>query len=122
MDTRPRPPELQLPRRIGALVLLMLQLVGATVFSAADGKLDVEGYTTSVHVEPRGSDECAPHHDHVFCQAVRSTMLANPARSNVEVVIGAELPVVPMIPDAAPHHGRFAARSGAASPRAPPSV
>lgn len=122
MDTRPLPSELRLTRRLGALVLVVLQMVGATVLPAADGQLDVEGYLTPAHVESGGSDDCAPHHDHVFCQVVRSTALANPAPSTVEVAMMAEPSMVLVIRDAEAHRARSEARSGAGSPRAPPSA
>lgn len=122
MDTSRHSPELRLTRRLGALVLVVLQMVGATVLPAVDGQLDVEGYVTPTHVESEGGDACAPHHDHVFCQVVRSTALANPARSTGDVVVAAEPSAVPVVRDVELHRARSEARSGAASPRAPPTA
>ena len=122
MDMRRHPPELRLTRRLGALVLVVLQMVGATILPAADGQLDVEGYMTPAHVESGRSGDCVPRHDHVFCQVIRSTALANPARSTVEVAVMAEPSMAPVIRDAEAHRARSEARSDAASPRAPPSA
>ena len=121
MYTRHQPSELRLTRRLGVLVLAMLHMVGATVLPAADGRLDVEAYATPTHVESEGRDDCAPHHDHVFCQAVGSIALANPSGSAVVAMVF-EQAAAPAVRDVEGHRARPDPRSGASSPRAPPSA
>ena len=122
MNTRQKPSELRLTRRLGVLVLAMLHMVGATVLPAADGSLDVEGYTTPTHIESEGRDDCAPHHDHVFCQAVGSTALANPSGPAAEVAHVFEQAAAPAVREVEDHRARSDTRSDASSPRAPPTA
>ena len=112
--------DLRLTRRLGVLVLAVLQLVGATVLPGVDGKLDVELYGTPVHVESEGSHDCMPHHDHLFCQVVRSTAMANPAQSAAEVRALVAPEVVRALRGSEVLRVRTEARTGSASPRAPP--
>jgi hypothetical protein len=114
--------DLRLTRRLGVLVLAVLQLVGATVLPGADAKLDVEGYGTPVHVESEGNHDCTPHHDHLFCQVVRSTAMANPARPAAEVPALVAPVAVRVMRGAEVLRARTEARTGSASPRAPPSA
>ena len=119
MHTRHKPSELRLTRRLGVLFLAMLHMVDATVLPAADGRLVVEGYTTPTHIESEGRDDCAPHHDHVFCQAVGSTALANPSGS-AQVAVVFEQEAAPAVRDEGGPRARSVGRSDASSPRAPP--
>jgi len=66
-------------RRSGAVVLALVQLVAFGVLPAADALLDIEQMGLPVHIESEGSKECAPPHDHVFCQVVRSLAAATEA-------------------------------------------
>lgn len=83
--------------RFGALILALLQLGVSTAVVSADAVLDGEMTGHSTHVESEGSKECATHHDHLFCQVVRSltnatgaTPLVDPAaRLHVVAAIGA---------------------------------
>jgi hypothetical protein len=77
-------------RRAGALGLALLQLVAFAVLPTADALLDVEQVTMPLHVESDGSTQCAPPHDHLFCQAVRSLASA----TTTTVVAGAEAEAV----------------------------
>ncbi|MCA1792225.1 MAG: hypothetical protein LC667_20970 [Thioalkalivibrio sp.] len=122
MITRPLDNDLRLTRRLGVLVLAVMQLVGATVLPGADGKLDVERYGTPVHVESEGNHDCTPHHDHLFCQVVRSTAMANPAQSAAEVPALVAPVSVHALHGAEVLRVRTEALVGCASPRAPPSV
>jgi hypothetical protein len=122
MDTRRRPTEHRLSRRLGMLLFAMLQMVGAVVLPAADGQLDIERFGTPVHVESKGGDDCASHHDHVFCQVVRSTALANPSRATAEVAALATPPALHALRAVEEHRTLSDARSVSASPRAPPSA
>ena len=59
-------------RRVGVLVLALFQLGVAVVLPGADAVLDARTASAPVHVESTGNDDCVQHHDHVFCQVVRS--------------------------------------------------
>lgn len=59
-------------RRTGALSMALLQLVAFSALPTADAVLDGSQLGLPLHVESEGSPECAPHHDHLFCQVVRS--------------------------------------------------
>lgn len=74
-------PEHRLARRLGVLVLALFQLAAVVALPAADGLLDVELYGTPTHVESQGTHDCTPHHDHAFCQVLRVTAFATPARA-----------------------------------------
>ncbi|MEX2467085.1 MAG: hypothetical protein WD995_09245 [Gemmatimonadota bacterium] len=109
-------------RRLGVLVMALFQMAGATVLPAADGQLDVERYATPVHMESEGSDDCTPHHDHAFCQVVRSTALANPARSAAEVVALVTPSALPVVRAEERLRAPSRAHAGSSSPRAPPTA
>ncbi len=109
-------------RRIGVLVLAVLQLAGALALPAADGVLDVGRYEVPMHVESPGSDDCTPHHDHAFCQMVRATALATPSRVSATVALGQ-----PRTDSAEPIARPDLRRGtrlfqGSSGPRAPPSA
>ena len=109
-------------RRIGVLVLALLQLAGALALPAVDGILDVELYGLPTHVESPGSDDCTPHHDHAFCQVVRATALATPSRVSATVALGQPLTdfdALPASPELRRSNRPFQGSSG---PRAPPSA
>jgi len=59
-------------RRAGALSMALLQLVAFSALPTADAVLDASQLGLPLHVESEGNPECAPHHDHLFCQVVRS--------------------------------------------------
>jgi hypothetical protein len=59
-------------RRVGAAFMAALQLVSFAALPAADALLDASQLDLPLHVESEGNPECAAHHDHLFCQAVRS--------------------------------------------------
>jgi hypothetical protein len=67
-------------RRFGALVLASLQLGVSTVVVTADSMLDGERAGSTLHVEAQDSEACATHHDHLFCQVVRSLSAATGTR------------------------------------------
>lgn len=79
-------------RGAGALVLALVQLVALGVLPAADAVLDIEQMELPLHIESEGSKECAPPHDHVFCQVVRSLAAAAEAPA-VSGAIGIAAPV-----------------------------
>lgn len=114
--------DLGFSRRLGVLVLAVLQLAGAVALPAADGVLDVERYGVPVHVESPGSDDCTPHHDHAFCQVVRANALATPARVSTTIALGqpvgdfAEASSVPEL------RRSLRLLQGSSGPRAPPSA
>lgn len=109
-------------RRIGVLLLAVVQMAGAVALPAADGALDVERYSLPVHVESEGRDDCAPHHDHAFCQVVRSTALGNPAPPAAEAPTSALAAVRIPRPLAGPRVDAQRVLVGASGPRAPPTA
>lgn len=52
--------------------MALLQLVAFSALPTADAVLDASQLGLPLHVESESSAECAPHHDHLFCQVVRS--------------------------------------------------
>lgn len=54
------------------MVLLLLQLGLPTAVSAMEAIRDADSAGRVVHVESEGTDDCALHHDHHFCQVVRN--------------------------------------------------
>lgn len=109
-------------RRMAVLVLALVQLAGAVVLPAADGLMDVERYGTPVHVESGGRDDCTPHHDHAFCQVVRSTAMANPAGPTTEFVVEPSRRVALALPERDAVPGHAAVLPGSSGPRAPPTA
>lgn len=122
MNSGTPPNEGRLARRLGALVLALVQLTGAVVLPAADGRLDVEQLGTPVHVESEGRDDCAPHHDHAFCQVVRSTALATPARPAVQVGAHEAPRLLPGIRVVDASYAAGPILKGSSGPRAPPAL
>ncbi|MDZ7778567.1 MAG: hypothetical protein U5R14_01345 [Gemmatimonadota bacterium] len=121
MDSRILPNERRLARRLGALVLALFHLTGAVALPAADGQLDVEQLGTPVHVESEGRDDCTPHHDHAFCQLVRTTALATPARPAVHVEADAVPRLLPGIRVVDAADVVEPVLKGSSGPRAPPA-
>ena len=70
-------------RRFGALVLALVQLGASTAVVAGDAILDGSQTGHATHVESNSAEACSAHHDHLFCQTVRS--LANATGSVVVV-------------------------------------
>lgn len=54
------------------LALLLLQLGLPSVVSALEIMRDSDGAGSVVHIESEGSEDCGLHHDHHFCQVVRT--------------------------------------------------
>jgi hypothetical protein len=115
-------PELRLSRRIGVLVLALLQLGAAVALPAVDGVLDVELYGVPTHVESPESDDCTPHHDHAFCQVVRATALATPSRVPATVALGQPLTGFDALPASPELRRSTRLLQGSSGPRAPPSA
>lgn len=109
-------------RRLGVLVLAVLQLGGAVALPAADGVLDMDRYGTPTHVESQGTDDCAPHHDHAFCQVVRATALANPSRAVSSVGVGDLVHQLHALDGSAEVDVTSPVLQGSTGPRAPPSA
>ena len=65
-------PTMRRRRRFGTLILALLQLGASTAVVSADAMLDGEMVGHAIHMESEGSEECATHHDHLFCQVVRT--------------------------------------------------
>ena len=66
-------------RRTAALLLLLVH-AGATSLAAVDAILDVESTATPLHVESQQASHCEAHHDHLFCQVIRSLSNASGAQ------------------------------------------
>lgn len=107
-------------RRLGVLVLAVFQLGGAVALPAADGVLDMDRYGTPAHVESEGSDDCAPHHDHAFCQVVRATALANPSRAASSVGVDDLVYQLHLLGGPAEVDVPSPVLEGSTGPRAPP--
>ena len=107
--------------RAAAVVFALLQLGASTAFVLADAVLDGEQAGAPVHVESQGSEECSTHHDHLFCQVVRSLASAAPGPGVATLEAHAAISS-----RRGPVHSSDAhpasAFSGASGPRAPPLV
>lgn len=106
-------------RRFGALILALLQAGVSTAVVSADAVLDGAQSGHGTHVESEGSEECATHHDHLFCQVVRSLTNAAGATPTVDPavrlrIVAAMAPAHPV--DVLPP----ALLSGTVGSRAPP--
>jgi hypothetical protein len=104
---------------LGALALAVLQLIAFAALPTADALLDIEEFELPLHVESEGSLACAPPHDHLFCQAVRSLA----AGGTTPVIGGAEPPPAPILGLEAQSTGDVAARrilTRSIGSRAPP--
>lgn len=106
--------------RTAVFALAMLQLGASTLLPAVDAVLEAEPLTAPIHVESPGNEDCASHHDHLFCQVVRS--LSAEARAASPVMMPAA--ACPFLVMGLDGHGVDAAHGaflpGAAHPRAPP--
>ncbi len=122
MDALSHTRDHRLVRRLGVLVMAVFQLTAAVALPAADGVLDMDRYGTPTHVESEGSDDCAPHHDHAFCQVVRATGLANPSRAAVNVGVGDQVHQLHRLGGSVEADIPSPVLEGSTGPRAPPSA
>lgn len=109
-----------LTRRFAVAVLAVLQLAAAGLVPAADAELWGDSVESTLHVESQGSKECAPPHDHLFCQLCRTHLLAG-----MTAPVHDALPLT--LPSLVAHAGQAAHTpaaatllAGASGPRAPP--
>ena len=101
------------------VLLALLQLGASTAFVVADAVLDGEQAGSPAHVESRGSEECATHHDHLFCQVVRS--LAAATRGSGIAALSAQGAIsTQWVPARSSDAHPAPIFSGASGPRAPP--
>ncbi len=108
-------------RRSAAALLALVQFGVSTAVVVADASLDGEQVGQTAHVESLGNEECATHHDHLFCQVVRS--LAAATRGHGAPTLQADGAFVSLEALPAEHDVRAVATfSGASGPRAPPLV
>lgn len=99
--------------------MALLQIGVSSAVVTADAVLDSEMAGHSTHVESEGSEECATHHDHLFCQVVRS--LTNVATTTPIVDPAARLSLVETAtPTRTVDVIRPTLLSGALGSRAPP--
>lgn len=107
--------------RTAVLLLAALQLGVSGVLPVADAWLDAEPSSAPMHVESLDNEGCDAHHDHLFCQVVRSLAvgLLSPAPHSGRLAQPDEI-------DGLEHADcavcRVELRPGAAQPRAPPLV
>ena len=107
--------------RCAAVLLALLHLGASTAFVVADAVLDSEKASAPLHVESQGSEECAAHHDHLFCQVVRSLQAA--AGGHGFTVVHERGPEAAMWRPADSSYAHAApVLVGASGPRAPPLV
>lgn len=59
-------------RRTAAACLALFQVGSTSALTHADALLDARSMGSPVHVESPDASDCAIHHDHLFCQVVRS--------------------------------------------------
>lgn len=90
-----------------------------TAFARADALLDAESMGSPVHVESPDSD-CAIHHDHLFCQVVRSLFQTATTR-DIPALATPAPPIRVLDADPEAHDAKCAAiLFGSVVPRGPP--
>jgi hypothetical protein len=105
-------------RRAAGSLLALLNLCAMSVV-ALDAVIDGELAGTSIHIESHQSTDCETHHDHIFCQVVRSLGSASVAKDRPTIDSGTPVLDVP----SEFRSGRLfrsAALPGFAGPRGPP--
>lgn len=107
-------------RRLGVLLLAMLQ-IGAAGVQSADAILDADGAALPTHLESQQSEDCGVQHDHLFCQVVRS-LSAVAHGGDAPRVVGLQSPVLFRLPGTDAIDLPAVDPDAAARPRAPPVV
>lgn len=105
--------------RWGVLLLALVQFVGPVGLQAADAILDGHDYSTSLHIESEGHEDCSGGHSHLICQTIRS-LAAGLATTDVVDGVSKAGPEHAMIEMSRSDISREAAVSGALGSRAPP--
>ena len=103
--------------RAAALLLALLH-AGATSVAALDAIMDVESTAIPLHVESQEATHDAAHHDHLFCQVVRS--LGNAAGAQLLPTFDAGLAFFVEAEFDRPDVVRSVPRAGLSGPRGPP--
>jgi hypothetical protein len=108
--------------RVAVLAMALLQIGASVVFPTADAVLEAKTVGAPAHVESPGNEDCATHHDHLFCQVVRSLSSARVATPQREATLSA-LPILRLEPRSEASAIAYGAvLPGTAHPRAPPLV
>ena len=105
-------------RRAAGILLALLNLCAMSVV-ALDAVIDGDLAGMPIHIESHQSTDCETHHDHLFCQVVRSLGSASVAK--VRPTIDSGTPVLDVLSEF--RSGRLlrsAALPGFAGPRGPP--
>lgn len=106
-------------RRLGVLALAVLHLGAAAVLPGVDARLDGGLLNAPIHVESPGTDDCPTHHDHLFCQVVRS-FSAVEGTGRIGRLLEAMPSVAWLPPNGAPVTAGPPPLAGPVGPRAPP--
>lgn len=108
-------------RRIHGSLLVVLQLIACLVAPAADVRGEAAVVTAPLHIESEESQTCPQHHDHIFCQTVRSLVFTTMASGEPALQVGTQ-EVRRSVRRAASGVISRTIIPGAAGPRAPPGV
>lgn len=99
------------------LVVTLAQLSAALLLPVLDGHLEAEAFHAPLHIDTQDSD-CAPAHDELFCQVLRSLGHGSPTPEVTAGRSAATLFEVATVPPSSARP-RFT-RVGGSGPRAPP--
>lgn len=100
---------------------MLLQLVVPGVAGYADLLREAEDARAEVHLEGEGAQDCAPHHDHLFCQVVRSMEHVVPVTGTPATHVGTP-PSGEHTPEARLAQHTVAPARGVHGSRAPPAA
>lgn len=107
-------------RRTAGLLLTLMHVLAVSA-AAADAVLDAGSSGTPLHVESHDAKDGNAHHDHLFCQVLRSLgnasgaeMVGTAPEEGLQVPLGAEIGETGFI--------QSATLPGLAGPRGPPLV
>ena len=105
-------------RRIGVLILAVMQMAAVMAMPVVDSVLETEAFSFETHVESEGTQDCATGHDDLFCKVVSSLsslVAARAVTSPTDAALGDRLGFVSNV---ASLDGRF--HGLALGARAPP--
>lgn len=107
-------------RRLGVhtLAVTLAQLSAAVLLPALDAHLEAESFHAPLHVDTQDAD-CAPAHDDVFCQILRS--LAHGTPTVVVETDRLDAPLVAYVSTPTSFTRARSALPGGVGPRAPPA-
>ncbi len=108
--------------RAAVVCVALPQMVSTAALTHADALLDGERMGTPDHVESPDNSDCPVHHDHIFCQVVRSLAHASISRG-IATEQGSVPPIRVVEADCESGEARGAPTLfGSAIPRGPPNA